>query len=162
MDWDLRKLRYFVAVADRLNFGRAAEALHIAQPVLSRQILALEHELKAQLFERDNRTTRLTPAGKALLDEARPLLSAADAVHRAQPGVPGVGQRSRQCPHPRVRRDRPCRGNQWLTCRHAAGASAVVASRSPASVEAALAELPVVSAGRAVDASSTADLATSA
>jgi len=82
MDVDLRKLRYFVAVADRLNFGRAAEALHIAQPALSRQIRALEHELKVQLFDRDNRTTRLTPAGEALLDESRPLLSAADAMRR--------------------------------------------------------------------------------
>ena len=82
MDLDLRKLRYFVAVADRLNFGRAAEALHIAQPALSRQIRALEQELKVQLFERDNRSTRLTPAGTALLDEARPLLAAADTVRR--------------------------------------------------------------------------------
>jgi len=82
MDLDLRKLRYFVAVADRLNFGRAAEALHIAQPVLSRQIRALEQELKVQLFERGNRATRLTPAGEALLDEARPLLAAADTVRR--------------------------------------------------------------------------------
>ena len=81
-DVDLRKLRYFVAVAERLHFGRAAEALHIAQPVLSRQIKALEDELKAQLFVRDKRATELTPAGRQLLADAGPLLASADALRR--------------------------------------------------------------------------------
>jgi DNA-binding transcriptional LysR family regulator len=82
MDLDLRKLRYFVAVADHLNFGRAAAALHIAQPVLSRQIRVLEQELKVQLFVRDKRSTELTAAGRQLLADARPLLSAAAAARR--------------------------------------------------------------------------------
>ena len=81
-DVDLRKLRYFVAVAEHLHFGRAAEELHIAQPVLSRQIRALEEELKAQLFVRDKRTTGLTPAGRQLLADAGPLLASADALRR--------------------------------------------------------------------------------
>src|SRR5690348_9418607 len=81
-DVDLRKLRYFVAVAERLHFGRAAEALHIAQPVLSRQIKALEGELKVQLFVRDKRATELTPAGRQLLADAGPLLANADALRR--------------------------------------------------------------------------------
>ncbi|AHH99547.1 LysR family transcriptional regulator [Kutzneria albida] len=82
MDVDLRKLRYFVAVAEQLHFGRAAERLHIAQPVLSRQIRALEEELKAQLFVRDKRRTELTAAGEQLLADARPLLAAAEALRR--------------------------------------------------------------------------------
>ncbi|MCK2241456.1 MULTISPECIES: LysR family transcriptional regulator [unclassified Crossiella] len=82
MDVDLRKLRYFVAVAEHLHFGRAAEALHIAQPVLSRQIRALEEELKVQLFRRDRRATELTPAGEQLLADARPLLAGAEALRR--------------------------------------------------------------------------------
>jgi len=81
-DVDLRKLRYFVAVAERLHFGRAAEELHIAQPVLSRQIRALEQELKAELFVRDKRATELTPAGRQLLADAGPLLAGADALRR--------------------------------------------------------------------------------
>ncbi|WP_372666074.1 LysR family transcriptional regulator [Amycolatopsis kentuckyensis] len=82
MDLDLRKLRYFVAVAEELHFGRAAARLHVAQPALSRQIRALEDELKTALFVRDRRSTVLTPAGEQLLDDARGLLSAADAVRR--------------------------------------------------------------------------------
>jgi DNA-binding transcriptional LysR family regulator len=81
-DVDLRKLRYFVAVAEQLHFGRAAEVLHIAQPVLSRQIRALEGELKAQLFVRDKRATELTPAGRQLLADAVPLLAGAEALKR--------------------------------------------------------------------------------
>ncbi|MGV9835629.1 LysR family transcriptional regulator [Nocardia niigatensis] len=81
-DVDLRKLRYFVAVAEHLHFGRAAEQLFIAQPVLSRQIRALEEELGAQLFARDRRGTALTAAGEQLLADAKPLLAAAEALRR--------------------------------------------------------------------------------
>ncbi|WP_250038451.1 LysR family transcriptional regulator [Paractinoplanes maris] len=79
---DLRKLRYFVAAARHLHFGRAAAELHIAQPVLSRQIRALEGELAAQLFRRDKRATELTDAGRRLLTDAVPLLAAAEALRR--------------------------------------------------------------------------------
>lgn len=82
MDLDLRKLRYFVAVAEHLHFGRAAAELHIAQPVLSRQIRALEQELKVQLFVRDKRSTELTPAGHQLLADAPPFLASAAGVRR--------------------------------------------------------------------------------
>src|SRR4051794_11309278 len=82
MDLDLRKLRYFRAVADRLHFGRAAEELHIAQPVLSRQIRALEQDLGASLFTRDRHGVVLTDAGRQLLADAGPLLASADAVRR--------------------------------------------------------------------------------
>jgi DNA-binding transcriptional LysR family regulator len=82
MDLDLRKLRYFLAVADRLHFGRAAEELHIAQPVLSRQIRALEKDLHASLFTRDRHGVELTEAGRQLLADTGPLLATADAVRR--------------------------------------------------------------------------------
>jgi DNA-binding transcriptional LysR family regulator len=82
VDLDLRKLRYFVAVADRLHFGRAADDLHIAQPVLSRQIRALEHDLGAALLTRDSHRVTLTDAGEQLLADAGPLLSSADAARR--------------------------------------------------------------------------------
>ncbi|WP_029115883.1 LysR family transcriptional regulator [Mycobacterium sp. URHB0044] len=79
-DLDMRKLRYFVAVAEELNFGRAAQRLHIAQPVLSRQIRSFEDELGVQLFVRDSRGTELTPAGAQLLDDARFMLRESKAL----------------------------------------------------------------------------------
>jgi DNA-binding transcriptional LysR family regulator len=82
MDLDLRKLRYFVAVTDTLHFGRAAEQLHIAQPVLSRQIRALEQDLGTALFTRTSHGVVLTDAGKQLLTDATPLLASADAARR--------------------------------------------------------------------------------
>ncbi|MDX6455939.1 MAG: hypothetical protein QOD48_2046, partial [Gaiellaceae bacterium] len=81
-DVDLRKLRYFVSVAEQLHFRKAAEELHLAQPALSRSISALERELGTTLFARDKRSVVLTAAGRQLLDDARPLLAAADATGR--------------------------------------------------------------------------------
>jgi DNA-binding transcriptional LysR family regulator len=75
-------LRYFVAVADKLHFGRAADELHIAQPVLSRQIRALEHDLGTPLLTRDSHGVALTDAGRQLLADTGPLLASADAVRR--------------------------------------------------------------------------------
>jgi DNA-binding transcriptional LysR family regulator len=80
LDVDLRKIRYFVAVAEQLHFRRAAEQLHIAQPALSRAIGALERELGTALLVRDSRTVSLTAAGAQLLEDARPLLATADAM----------------------------------------------------------------------------------
>jgi DNA-binding transcriptional LysR family regulator len=87
MDLDLRKLRYFVAVAQELHFGRAADGLHIAQPVLSRQIRAFEGELRTQLLDRSRRATALTPAGVRLLAEAPALLAAAAELARTVRGT---------------------------------------------------------------------------
>ncbi|GIF23506.1 DNA-binding transcriptional LysR family regulator [Actinoplanes tereljensis] len=93
MDLDLRKLRYFVAVADRLHFGRAAEDLHIAQPVLSRQIRALEHDLGTPLLIRDSHGVALTDAGRQLLTDAGPLLASAHAVRRRVTAAAGGSRR---------------------------------------------------------------------
>lgn len=89
VDLDMRKLRYFVAVAEELNFGRAAARLHIAQPVLSRQIRALEHELGVTLLHRDSRGTTLTAAGSRLLEDGRFLLTEAQALRHRLSGADG-------------------------------------------------------------------------
>lgn len=93
-DVELRHLRSFVAVAEELHFGRAAERLFINQPALSKQISALEKELRVRLFERTKRQVSLTPAGAALLDDARQLLAQADGAvaraHLASTGITGV------------------------------------------------------------------------
>lgn len=76
----LAQLASFVAVAEELHFTRAAERLRMTQPPLSRQIQLLEHELDVQLLDRTNRTVRLTPAGRAFLNEARTILRQAEAA----------------------------------------------------------------------------------
>jgi DNA-binding transcriptional LysR family regulator len=84
---ELRQLRYFVAVAEELNFGRAAARLRIAGPSLSQQIKALERDLGTRLFDRDRRSVTLTPAGEALLPRTRTLLEQADELRRAAAGL---------------------------------------------------------------------------
>lgn len=91
---DLRRLRYFVAVAESRHFGRAAERLFIAQPALSQQIKALEADLGVVLFTRSTRRVELTPAGARLLRRAEEILqlaeSAVDEVRRIHAGEEGV------------------------------------------------------------------------
>jgi DNA-binding transcriptional LysR family regulator len=93
MNLELRQLRYFVTVAEELHFGKAALRLHMTQPPLSQTIQALEELLGAALFERNRRGVALTPAGQALLPEARRLLAHAQElgqlVQRAAAGEVG-------------------------------------------------------------------------
>ncbi|WP_228002334.1 LysR substrate-binding domain-containing protein [Nocardia australiensis] len=81
---DIGQLRAFLAVAEELHFGRAAERLHVAQPPLSRTIKVLERELGTVLFARSTRSVRLTSSGQALVGPARNVL---DAIRRAEESV---------------------------------------------------------------------------
>ncbi|MFG2800805.1 LysR family transcriptional regulator [Streptomyces pseudovenezuelae] len=87
---ELRTLRYFVAVAEELHFGRAATRLHMSQPPLSRAIKQLEADVGALLFVRSPAGVTLTPVGTVLLDEARVLLDHADRVRARVSAAAGV------------------------------------------------------------------------
>jgi len=95
---ELRHLRYFLAVAEELNFSRAAERMHVAQPALSAQIRALESQLGCELFTRTTRKVELTRNGEALLEDAREIVARADravaklrAVSRGERGQIRIG-----------------------------------------------------------------------
>lgn len=77
---DVNRARAFLAVAEELHFGRAAERLHVAQPPLSRMIRALEQELGAELFVRSPRHVALTPVGEALVEPARELIMQSERI----------------------------------------------------------------------------------
>ncbi len=94
----LSQIRYFVAVAEEGNVGRAARRLHVAQPPVSRQIRALEDEIGALLFERTPRGMTLLASGRVFLDHARAILAAVDravVATRTETGPPDTTRTER-------------------------------------------------------------------
>lgn len=165
MDLNLRRLRYFAVIAQELHYGRAAARLHIAQPVLTRQIAVLERELGVALLERSPRGTALTPAGAELLDGAHALLDAATRLQRRarsagrqrsllavgfMPGTtvsPVVGRLRERFPHLEVEVVRTGYDDQVEVVRDGRVDASIV--RLPASTEG-LAVLPLFSEPRVV------------
>ena len=94
-DLEVRQLRYFVAVAEELHFGRAADRLGMAQPALSRAVRHLERQLGVTLLERTTRQVRLTAAGQVLLRDARSVLEAVAAAARRTQHAAGRSPRLR-------------------------------------------------------------------
>src|SRR5688500_13952604 len=93
---ELRQLRYFVTLAEELHFGRAAARQHIVQSALSQQLSRLERELEVLLLERSTHHVQLTPAGSALLVEARQILAHVERARHA------TRHAARPCPALRV------------------------------------------------------------
>ncbi|MBU8827476.1 LysR substrate-binding domain-containing protein [Mycolicibacterium goodii] len=116
---DIQELKAFLAVAEELHFGRAAERLHTAQPPLSRTIKQLERQLGAKLFERSTRLVRLTPGGEALVEPAKEVLAALTraeiAVQNANDGAAGVVRIAfaGMSTHPHVARLARVVGSRW-------------------------------------------------
>jgi DNA-binding transcriptional LysR family regulator len=118
--FELSQLRCFVAVAEELHFGRAAQRLNMTQPPLSRQVQLLERILGVVLLDRTSRSVRLTPAGRSFLIEARRILRLAESaalatrrIARATPGGSRSGSRrpraTASCPNSSIWRGRSCR-----------------------------------------------------
>jgi DNA-binding transcriptional LysR family regulator len=97
---ELRRVRYFVAVAEELHFRRAAQRLHLAQPALSQQVRKLELELGVELLHRNKRSVALTPAGSAFLAEARRLLRQAEEATRVAQGARDGARGNLRVGHP--------------------------------------------------------------
>ena len=108
---DVRQLEYFVAVAEELNFTRAAARCHVVQSALSYQIARLEREHGVTLFERTSRSVRLAPAGELLLPRARRVLAELDAGRRRAGRAGRRGHRPAAARHDRQRR--PGRAARW-------------------------------------------------
>src|SRR6202041_3001850 len=83
---ELQQLRYVCAIADTGNFSRAAERCQVAQPSLSQQVLKLEEDLGAKLFDRLGRSVRLTEAGRAFIPKARAILEQMDLARASVSG----------------------------------------------------------------------------
>ncbi len=109
----LSQIRYFVAVAEEGNVGRAALRLHVAQPPLSRQIRALEEEIGTPLFERTPKGMTLLPPGRVFLDRARAILAALDdAVVATRAERPPQPTRVSRPPPPTPQRKRHSRSTR--------------------------------------------------